>query len=383
MLFASFADGTSFGVTSSSYVTYSSTNTAVATVDSTGLVIAVAPGSGTITVTYALGSNNNQISVPVIVPNPSNAPPPPPTITNLSPNSGTFDTSVTITGTNFGTTQGTSTVTFNGAAATPCSTCWSATTITVAVPNGATTGNVVATVGGQASNGISFTVVSLGHLQGSSNSLQGSQATVAVSYASPQASGDLNVVVVGSWGGTIQSVTDSAGNTYALAIGPTSVGYCQGNGVNLTIIQSIYYAKNIRSSSGGNSVTVTFSRSGTSPVIKVAECAGLSPTNPLDVAVGRSGIGIGYAASSGSATTTNAHDLLIAADISDGGSNAPGTGYTTRLLPRDILEDEIVTQVGTYSAGAALNSFSNSCATGVTRTLPNFVMQMVASRAAN
>src|SRR5207253_7196183 len=70
--------------------------------------------------------------------------------------SGLVGASVTITGANFGATQGTSTVTFNGTAATPTS--WSATSIVAPVPSGATTGNVVVTVGGVASNGVSFTV---------------------------------------------------------------------------------------------------------------------------------------------------------------------------------------------------------------------------------
>jgi hypothetical protein len=63
---------------------------------------------------------------------------------------------VTITGTNFGATQGASTVKFNGTAATATS--WSATSIVLAVPTGATTGNVVVTVGGLASNGVAFTI---------------------------------------------------------------------------------------------------------------------------------------------------------------------------------------------------------------------------------
>jgi hypothetical protein len=88
-------------------------------------------------------------------------PPPPPTqtpsITSLSPDSSAVGTSVTITGVNFGATQGTSTVTFNGTAATPTS--WSATLIAVPVPAGATTGNVVVTVGGVASAGTAFTVL--------------------------------------------------------------------------------------------------------------------------------------------------------------------------------------------------------------------------------
>jgi len=65
-------------------------------------------------------------------------------------------TSVTIAGANFGAAQGTSTVKFNGITATPTS--WSAGSIVAPVPAGATTGNVVVTVGGVASNGVSFTV---------------------------------------------------------------------------------------------------------------------------------------------------------------------------------------------------------------------------------
>ena len=78
------------------------------------------------------------------------------TITSLSPSSGAVGASVTIAGSGFGATQGMSTVTFNGIAATATS--WSADTIEVSVPSGATTGNVVVTVSGTASNGVSFTV---------------------------------------------------------------------------------------------------------------------------------------------------------------------------------------------------------------------------------
>jgi uncharacterized protein DUF4038/IPT/TIG domain-containing protein/collagenase-like protein with putative collagen-binding domain len=88
----------------------------------------------------------------------STGPPPvtPPSITSLKPSSGPVGTSVTIAGTNFGATQGSSTITFSGTVATPTS--WSATSIVAPVPSGATTGNVLVTVGGQESNGVSFTV---------------------------------------------------------------------------------------------------------------------------------------------------------------------------------------------------------------------------------
>ena len=61
-----------------------------------------------------------------------------------------------LTGTSFGGSQGTSTVTFNGVKATATS--WSDRTIDVRVPTGASSGSVVVTVGGQASNGVAFTV---------------------------------------------------------------------------------------------------------------------------------------------------------------------------------------------------------------------------------
>src|SRR5229473_7929751 len=81
-----------------------------------------------------------------------------PTITSLSPTSGAVGTSVTITGTNFGSSVGSSTVTFNGTPATTISN-WSATSIIVPVPAGATTGPVVVIVGGVSSNGVAFTVI--------------------------------------------------------------------------------------------------------------------------------------------------------------------------------------------------------------------------------
>src|SRR5258708_2800595 len=71
-----------------------------------------------------------------------------PSITSLTPNSGAVGASVTIAGSNFGATQGSSTVKFHGTSATPTS--WSATSIVVPVPTGATTGTVVVTVSGAA-----------------------------------------------------------------------------------------------------------------------------------------------------------------------------------------------------------------------------------------
>ena len=81
-----------------------------------------------------------------------------PGITTVSPTNGGIGATVTIGGAGFGATQGSSTVKFNGT--TAAATSWSDMSITVPVPTGATTGNIVATVGGTASNGVSFTVSS-------------------------------------------------------------------------------------------------------------------------------------------------------------------------------------------------------------------------------
>lgn len=79
-----------------------------------------------------------------------------PSIGGLSVNSGPVGTQVTISGSNFGSGTN-STVSFNGTQAVNPQ--WSASSIQVQVPSGATTGNVVVTVPGQpASNGVPFTV---------------------------------------------------------------------------------------------------------------------------------------------------------------------------------------------------------------------------------
>jgi hypothetical protein len=79
-----------------------------------------------------------------------------PFLNSLTPANGIAGTQVSINGVNFGGTQGTSTVTFNGINATPSS--WSDTSIIVPVPSFATTGPVAITVNGVVSNGLVFSV---------------------------------------------------------------------------------------------------------------------------------------------------------------------------------------------------------------------------------
>ena len=85
-------------------------------------------------------------------------PVPRPAISSLSPNSGPLETAITINGSNFGSTQGTNTVSFNGVFAIPTS--WNNTTIQAKVPIGTTSGPVVVTVRNVPSNGVNYSVVS-------------------------------------------------------------------------------------------------------------------------------------------------------------------------------------------------------------------------------
>jgi len=83
---------------------------------------------------------------------------PMPSIVSLNPSFGPVGTAVTIAGGNFGSMQGGSTVTFNGTSA-GTATSWTATSIVVHVPSGATAGNVVVTVDEVAGSGVNFTVL--------------------------------------------------------------------------------------------------------------------------------------------------------------------------------------------------------------------------------
>lgn len=91
-----------------------------------------------------------------------------PSMASLSPTSGAVGASVTITGSGFASSPGSSTVKFNGTTATSI-TNWSDGSIVAIAPSGATNGNVVVTVSGQPSNGATFTVTSVFSATGNLN----------------------------------------------------------------------------------------------------------------------------------------------------------------------------------------------------------------------
>ena len=141
-------EGSNFG-TSSGTVTFNGTTASTTSWASDEIQTKVPSGatSGPVVVRTSGGQSSAGVSFTVTLPAP--------VISRLDPNSGLVDASVTIEGSNFGTTSGT--VTFNGTTASTTS--WDADEIQTKVPSGATTGPVVVrTSGGQSSAGVSFTV---------------------------------------------------------------------------------------------------------------------------------------------------------------------------------------------------------------------------------
>src|ERR1044071_3482377 len=158
-----------------------------------------------------------------------------PHISSLAPSAGAVGTSVTISGTAFGIATGT--VSFNGTAATVSS--WSDTSIVVSVPTGATTGSVVVTANGVASNGVTFTVVpppvvsSVSPLTGTAGTavaISGSNfgaATGTVKFNGTTAS-------IASWSSTSISTSVPALTTSGGLVVTTSIGLAS-NSTSFTI----------------------------------------------------------------------------------------------------------------------------------------------------
>ncbi len=168
---------------------------------------------------------------------------PAPVITDLSPTTGAVGAEVSIAGANFGATQGSGSVTFNGTAATPTS--WSASTIAVPVPSGATSGNVVVNASGVASNGLNFTVVpapSITSLSVTSGHVGDPVTITGTNFGATEGSGTV------SFNGTDDATPTSWSSTSILAhvpVGATSgnlvvsASGVASNGINFTVTEAL------------------------------------------------------------------------------------------------------------------------------------------------
>ena len=177
------------------------------------------------------GNYDSQVTIPEILF---------PFIASLSPTTGNAGTSVTITGGDFGASYGSSTVAFNGVSATPSS--WSDASIAAPVPPNATSGPVVVTVSGQASNSATFTIpATISSVLPSSGPI-GSAVTIAGSgFGATQGSSSVSFngipAIATSWSsGQIVAVVPPGATTGPVAVTVSSV---VGTGPTFSVTPSI------------------------------------------------------------------------------------------------------------------------------------------------
>ncbi len=171
--------------------------------------------------------------------------------------------------------------------------------------------------------------------------------TSTVSFSSSTTAGNLLVIYL-IWDSTgSASVTDSLGNQYIGAVGPTRWS-------NGSYSAQTFYA--INRSSGIDKVTAKFGTAVKSfGIVYAHEYSGISTTSPVDVVAAASGASGNL--DSGAATTTNDVDLLFGGGVSATRITSSGSAFIYRsTFQGNMTEDRNVTVRGSYRATATNSS---------------------------
>ena len=166
-------------------------------------------------------------------------------------------------------------------------------------------------------------------------------------------SGNLLVVCVRYFkesGQVVNSITDTAGNTYTLAVAVTN---------NINDYLGIYYAKNI-TGHASNVVTVNFSATVRFVSVQVLQYSGCDTTSPLDTTASSN---TQYSGSyvTGSFTTSQANEVLVST-VQIGSTTSSftvGSGYTQRALSTSsvhLTQEKIVSSIQTSVTAGATNT---------------------------
>ena len=135
-------------------------------------------------------------------------------------------------------------------------------------------------------------------------------------------------------------MTDTKGNTYTLAAGPTAFGAAR---------LSTYYAKNIVG--GGTAITITVNLTGvavTGLEVLQFEYAGLDTVSPLDQV--SAATANGTVMNSGSKTTTQVNELIYGfVGSTTAGITGGGTFTTRSALDTQWAGDKLAPTIGSYS----------------------------------
>jgi hypothetical protein len=351
--------GSNFGATQgTSTVSFNGTTATPTSWSATSIVAPVPSGAttGNVVVTVG-GQGSNGVAFTVTASAPS--------LTSVSPTSGTVGSAVTLTGSNFGATQGISTVSFNGTRATPTS--WSMTSIVAPVPSGASTGNVVVTVGGQASNGMSFTVTSGGsatptlvqHVSGASTQ-NNAISSYQIRLANPTQGGNCVIVGVRSDpSGATPVVSDDAGDVYTVVVGNND------GGGRVTLLVALNVA------TGAQAITIQFGGATSYVSAVVSEFNNVAVSGAYDGTCASSNTS--NTISCGTISTTAAGDLLYSYVEQDSTANpisSWGAGSGASLLSADIQDShaaqyQITGAAGSYPVGMQMTPAENWNVVGV------------------
>lgn len=192
-----------------------------------------------------------------------------------------------------------------------------------------------------------------------------STSSTSATYTSTTTAGSLLIVCEG-WGSTTTittfSASDTAGNTWTTAVGPTYY-----TGVPGTL--GCLYALN-KAATASDVVTVTGTGASTPDSTWIAEFSGISASSPIDVTAATTGDST--TPSSAATTTTNADDLIFGVSFTN--TDTQGTGFTLLDSPDDNSDEyKTVTSTGSYSA-----TFACSSCGGINE---NWIAQMIAFKA--
>jgi hypothetical protein len=187
--------------------------------------------------------------------------------------------------------------------------------------------------------------------------------TNSISYTNNVSAGNLLLVGVSHYQGTLTSISDNRGNSYI----PINSPKCAN--LNKDCI-SLYYVKNAKS--GQSTVTVKFSTT-TDNNIGVYEYAGYDSSNPLINSVSTSGKST--TPSGGTLTGSQNNQLYFALGVDEYGKNASmnaGSGYTLLHTQNDAASHERyyaedrISPAGSYATNFSIATISPWVVIGAT-----------------
>ncbi len=178
-----------------------------------------------------------------------------------------------------------------------------------------------------------------------SNTTKPTSAVTTLTLPDAVASHDAIIVCLNyPVGPTLTSITDSAGNTYDVVVGPinaNSTSHYVAIALDVTGATSDTLTLTLSAATGGGSDWFAL------------EYSGLAHANAFDVTDNASGMGT--AMTSGAATTTFGHELILG--YAEASSATPGTNFTMRATQSgNMVEDRTAASTGSFTATATNTS---------------------------